>query len=96
MKLSKNNPIWLPAILFVYLLVIVLYKGLPHLYAGNYLLFFGVTGGSLLVIVLLYFSLRYKAKLRQRREEEQYGTYAEESCDKPDDGENATGSPEEK
>lgn len=78
MKINKNNPIWLPAILFVYLVVIVLYKGLPHLYAGNYLLFFGVSGGSLLVIVLLYLSLRYKSKLRKRREEEQYGRYSDD------------------
>lgn len=82
MKLNKNNPIWLPAFLFVYLVVIILYAGLPHFYAGNYLLFFGVSGGSLLVIVLLYLSLRYKAKLRKRREEEQYGRYADDPQDK--------------
>lgn len=87
MKINKNNPIWLPAILFVYLVVIVLYKGLPHLYAGNYLLFFGVSGGSLLVIVLLYLSLRYKSKLRKRREEEQYGRYADDN-NQPDNSQN--------
>ncbi len=61
--------------LLVYLAVIVVYKGLPHLYAGEYLLFYGVVGGSLLVIMLLYLSLRYKQRLRQKRENEQYAHY---------------------
>ena len=46
----------------------------------DYLQYFGIIGISLLIIVLLYFALRRKETMRQRREEELYGTYADEEA----------------
>jgi len=51
----------------------------------DYLQYFGIIGISLLIIVLLYFALRRKETLRQRREEELYGTYADEEATNEND-----------
>ena len=40
-----------------------------------------VIGGSMVIIALLYWSLRRKEALRKRREDELYGTYADEPTD---------------
>ena len=47
----------------------------------DYFQYFGIIGISLVIIVLLYFALRRKEALRQRREEELYGTYADEETE---------------
>jgi Na+-driven multidrug efflux pump len=68
----------LPAILLLYLLIMA-YVGFPHFEAGQYLFYFGIIGGSLLVILLLYFVLRKREKMRQFGEDSsRYGTYADD------------------
>lgn len=57
-----NKSLWLPAVLLVYLAVIIVVYGLPHLRAGEYLLFYGVSCGSLVVIALLHLVLRKKER----------------------------------
>ncbi|MBQ7691718.1 MAG: hypothetical protein IJT30_11095 [Muribaculaceae bacterium] len=67
----------LPLALLVYLAVLAWWAR-GRLYSGEYLYYFGVIGGSLVIIGLLYLVLRRRDKLRQRwqRDEEQYGTYS--------------------
>ena len=72
---------WLPAAMLVYLAVIVIVYGLPHLRAGEHLLFYGVTGGSLMVIVLLHLVLRKKERQAARHHEDTYGTYRDNPSD---------------
>lgn len=69
MKKFKKST-YLPALLALYLLVMA-YIGLPILRRGDYLYYFSVFGLSLLVIVLLHFSLKRKEKLRDMRQKEQ-------------------------
>ena len=66
----------IPLCLLVYLAVMAWF-GRERLYDGQYLYYFGVIGGSLAIIALVYWSLRRKEALRRRREEELYGTYAD-------------------
>ncbi len=71
-----NKSLWLPAAMLIYLAVIAIVYGLPHLRAGEHLLFYGVTGGSLLVIVLLHIVLRKKERQASSRPpEDTYGPY---------------------
>lgn len=82
MKISSNTAmmrrtVLLPLGLLVYLAVMA-YLGLPHLRAGEYLFYFGVIGASLLVIVVLYFVLRRRERIRRENEESNYGTYKDE------------------
>lgn len=64
----------IPLCLLAYLAVMA-WMGRGRLLAGEYLYYFGVLGGSLAIIALLYWSLRRKEALRRKREEELYGTY---------------------
>ena len=72
-----RRTVLLPLGLWVYLAVMA-YLGLPHLRAGEYLFYFGVIGASLLVIVVLYFVLRRRERIRRENEESNYGTYKDE------------------
>ncbi|MBR3100837.1 MAG: hypothetical protein IKH19_03670 [Muribaculaceae bacterium] len=72
-----RRTVLLPLGLLVYLAVMA-YLGLPHLRAGEYLFYFGVIGASLLVIVVLYFVLRRRERIRRENEESNYGTYKDE------------------
>jgi len=65
-----------PLIMLAYLGAMA-WIGRDRLQNGEYLYYFGIIGVSLLIIVLLYFSLRKKEQLRKQREdqEQQYGTY---------------------
>jgi len=71
-KLSKTQ--LLPLALLVYLAVMA-YVGYPHLRAGEYLYYFGVIGGSLIIIALLYIVLRKRDKVRAERDEKLSQTY---------------------
>ncbi len=73
-----NKSVWLPAVLLIYLAVIVVVYGLPHLRAGEYLLFYGVSLGSLVVIVLLHLVLRKKERPRDT-----YGPYPKDNPTDP-------------
>ncbi len=81
-KLKRSTVI--PLCMLAYLAVMA-WLGRGRLAAGDYLYYFGVIGISLVIIVLLYFALRRKETLRQRREEELYGTYADEEAPNEND-----------
>ena len=67
MKTKIKKSTYLPAILLVYLLCMA-YIGKDILLKGNYLYYFSVFGLSLIIIILLHFSLKKKEK---RDEEKQ-------------------------
>ena len=73
-KSKIKRSVIFPVIMLAYLAVMA-WIGRDNLTQGNYLRYFSIIGVSLIIIVLLYFSLRRKEKLQKQREEEQYGTY---------------------
>lgn len=77
MNNSPKRSTVIPVLMLVYLAVMA-WIGRSRLQDGEYLYYFGVIGGSLVIIALLYWSLRRKEALRKRREDELYGTYADE------------------
>ena len=83
-KLKRSTVI--PLCLLVYLAVMA-WMGRGRLLAGEYLYYFGVLGGSLAIIALLYWSLRRKESLRRKHEEELYGTYEDAEEEAPEDKE---------
>ena len=68
----------LPLALLIYLAVLA-WMARGRFYSGDYLYYFGVIGGSLLIIALLFLVLRKRDHLRRAREENQYTTYAEDN-----------------
>ncbi len=77
-----------PLIMLAYLGAMA-WIGRDRLEQGEYLYYFGVIGVGLIIIVLLYLSLRKKEQLQQHREEQQYGTYADkEKQEKKDNRQN--------
>ena len=80
-KSKIKRSVVFPLVLLAYL-AFMAWIGRDRLARGEYLYYFGIIGISLLIIVLLYFSLRKKEQLRDRREQEleqnQYTTYADE------------------
>ena len=73
MKKLKRHVV-IPLLMLVYLAVMA-YISRQRLADGEYLYYFGVIGISLAIIVLLYFVLKKKERLRQEREEQLYGNY---------------------
>ena len=69
----------LPLALLFYLAVLA-WMARGRFYSGDYLYYFGVIGGSLLIIALLFLVLRKRDRLRRAREEDQYTTYAEDNA----------------
>ncbi|MGN1237637.1 MAG: hypothetical protein ACI4UW_01790 [Muribaculaceae bacterium] len=66
---------FLPLALLVYLSFMA-YIGRGYLLSGDYLYYFGILTGSLLVIILLHFSLKRKEAMQEKRNNEnEYGTY---------------------
>lgn len=65
-KLSKTQ--LLPLALLVYL-AFMAYLGLPLYRAGEFLHYFGVIAGSLVIIVLIYVLLSKRDKIRAERDE---------------------------
>ena len=80
MNNSPKRSTVIPVLMLVYLAVMA-WIGRSRLQDGEYLYYFGVIGGSLVIIALLYWSLRRKEAWRKRREDELYGTYADEPTD---------------
>ena len=76
-KKNSRRSIVVPLALLVYLAVMA-WMGRGRLHSGQYLYYFGVIGGSLLIIVLLFFVLRKRERMRQRYDEDEYGTYEDE------------------
>ncbi len=67
MKIKKST--FLPAVLFIYLLVMA-YIGRGMYFRGEYFNYFAIFGVSLLVIILLHFSLKKKERMKAMREKE--------------------------
>ena len=84
-KKSKiKRSVIFPIIMLAYLAAMA-WIGRDRLERGEYLYYFGIIGIGLVIIVLLYLSLRKKEELQQRREEEQYGTYDDDKNDNQQD-----------
>ena len=49
-------------------LAVMSYIGRGEFFAGHYLYYFGIIGNSLVIIVLLHFSLKRRERLRRERE----------------------------
>ena len=77
MKKLKRHVV-IPFLMLCYLAVMA-YISRQRLADGEYLYYFGVIGISLAIIVVLYFVLKKKERLRQEREARQYGEYQDES-----------------
>jgi len=60
---------YIPLLLLVYLGVMS-YIGRGEFFAGHYLYYFGIIGGTLLCIILLHFFLKKRDLLRRRREKD--------------------------
>lgn len=72
MKIKKST--WLPAVLLVYLAVMSVI-GYSDFASGKFtpLYYFGVIGATLVVIILLHFSLKRRERLRREREDDLLG-----------------------
>lgn len=81
-----KRSIVLPTALLAYLGVMA-WLGRGRFVSGDYLYYFGVIGGSLLIILLLFLSLRRRERLRQEREDADYGTYADAEGSASEDSE---------
>ena len=68
----------LPLALLAYTCLMA-YIGRGYYFSGDYLYYFGVLGATLVVLILLHFSLKRKEAMQEKRNREQeYGTYADE------------------
>lgn len=77
MKSRFTRTTVLPLALLIYLAVLA-WMARGRLASGQYLYYFGVIGGSLVIIFLLWLVLRKRDRLRREREQAQYGTYADQ------------------
>lgn len=75
-KKFKSSTV-IPLALLVYLAAMAFY-GRGMLASGEALKYYGVIACTLIVLVVLHFSLKKKEKLREKRENDIYTTYAEE------------------
>lgn len=91
MKRFKRSTI-IPLVLFAYLLIMA-YVGRGLYYSGEYMHYFGVIGLTLIVLVILHFSLKRKERLRKEREDDMYGKYEDDNASKPEDKENSNNKP---
>lgn len=66
MKFKKS--IIIPSALLIYLIIMACISFDEFINSGKYFYYWGVIGGSLLVIVLLHLSLKHKEKLQKERE----------------------------
>lgn len=68
----------LPLALFAYLCFMA-YLGRGYFFSGEYLYYFGILGVSIIVLILLHFSLKRKEAMQEKRNNtEQYGTDADD------------------
>lgn len=82
-KKFKNSTV-IPLALLVYLAAMA-YYGRGMLVAGETIKYYGVIACTLIVLVILHFSLKKKEKLREKRENDIYTTYADEENKKTKD-----------
>lgn len=76
-----NKTTVLPMALLSYLGVMA-YLGRGYLAEGDYAYYFGVIGVSFVIIVLLYFVLRMREKVRNERDEKIKSTYTQNNDNK--------------
>lgn len=86
-KSKIKRSVVFPLVMLAYLAVMA-WLGRDRLERGEHFFYYGVIGVSLVIIVLLFFSLRKKEKLRERREKEQYGTYDDKTKGEDQDPDN--------
>ncbi|MGN1246770.1 MAG: hypothetical protein ACI4UN_09050 [Muribaculaceae bacterium] len=73
----------LPLALFAYLCFMA-YLGRGYFFSGEYLYYFGILSVSIIVLILLHFSLKRKEAMQEKRKNDsEYGTYADD--DKTED-----------
>lgn len=72
-----KSSIVIPLVLLIYLAGMA-YYGRGMLIAGQQLQYYGVIACTLVILVILHFSLKRKEKLRAQRDEEIYTTYNDE------------------
>ncbi|MDY3217455.1 MAG: hypothetical protein SOX13_10100 [Sodaliphilus sp.] len=78
MKSKIKMSVFVPLCLFLYLCLMA-WLGRERLADGDYWHYYGVIGVGLVIIVALHFVLKKKEYYRQkRREEAEYGTYADD------------------
>lgn len=73
MKKRYKKSTIVPVVLFFYLCFMA-YIGRDLYFAGEYLHYFGIIGVTLLILILLHFSLRRREKIHKKNEESNYGT----------------------
>lgn len=84
MKRRFQRSTVLPLALLIYLAVLA-WIARGRFYSGDYLYYFGVIGGSLIIIALLYIVLRKRDRMRREQEEELYGPYPNDEASKESD-----------
>lgn len=67
----------IPAVMLAYL-AFVAWWARARFVNGEYAIYFGVIGVSLLIIVATHLLLRKKERMFKQKQEAQYGTYADE------------------
>ena len=67
MKYKKST--YVPLMLFLYLCVMSI-VGYDYFLDGQYLFYFGIIGITLVIIILLHFSLKRRESLRRQREDD--------------------------
>lgn len=86
MKNKIKMSVMVPILLFLYLCLMA-WLGRERLTDGDYLHYFGVIGVGIVIIVVLHFVLKKKEYYRnKRREEAQYGRYADGDKESQSDG----------
>ena len=74
-----KSSVVIPSVLLIYLMAMA-YYGRGMLAAGESLKYYGVIACTLVILVVLHFSLKKKEKLRQQREDSaNYGKYDDNS-----------------
>ena len=62
------------------------YLGRGYYFSGDYLHYFGVLGATLVVLILLHFSLKRKEAMQEKRNNEsEYGSYTHNEHKEDDD-----------
>lgn len=81
MKIKKSTA--LPLLLLIYL-VVMAYIGLPHLYAGRYLFYFGVIAATLVIILLLHITLKHREKKKAEQSDNTHNVANDDSSNQRD------------
>lgn len=72
-----KSSVVIPSVLLIYLMAMA-YYGRGMLAAGESLKFYGVIACTLVILVVLHFSLKKKERLREQRNQDSYTTYEQQ------------------